>query len=93
MPVRSQTEVKELFVWCGILLFLGVLAFLDSVMNMGEIFRRVNSVFFMLVSLGLLVRTTMKIKAQKFEQYENRMFNLEQQVKILREGRKKLVDY
>lgn len=82
-----------MFVWCGILLFLGVLAFLDSVMNMGEIFRRVNSVFFMLVSLGLLVRTTMKIKAQKFEQYESRMFNLEQQVKILREGRKKLVDY
>jgi hypothetical protein len=42
--------------WCIILFGLGVLAFLDTLFNYGEIFRRVNSVLFMLVSLGLLIR-------------------------------------
>ena len=45
-----------MFVWCVILFGLGVAAFLDSVFNYGEIFRRGNSVLFMLVSLGLLWR-------------------------------------
>ncbi|TET94474.1 MAG: hypothetical protein E3J26_04525 [Candidatus Zixiibacteriota bacterium] len=66
------------------------MAFLDSLFNMGEIFRQVNSVLFMLISLALLIRTTTKIKAKKMEQYENRVLNLEQQVRILKEGRKKL---
>ncbi len=79
-----------MFVWCGVLLFLGLMAFLDSIFNMGEIFRQVNSVLFMLISLGLLIRTTTKIKAKKIEHYENRIFNLEQQVRTLREGKKKL---
>jgi len=79
-----------MFVWCSVLFFLGLMAFLDSLFNMGEIFRQVNSVLFMLISLALLIRTTTKIKAKKIEQYENRIFNLEQQVKILKEGKKKL---
>jgi hypothetical protein len=66
------------------------MAFLDSLFNMGEIFRQVNSVLFMLISLALLIRTTTKIKAKKMEHYENRIFNLEQQVRTLREGKKKL---
>lgn len=81
-----------MFVWCSILFLLGIMAFLDSLFNMGEIFRRVNSVLFLLISLGLLIRTTTKIKAQRIEQYENRIFNLEQQVRVLKEGQKKLAD-
>lgn len=79
-----------MFVWCSVLFFLGLMAFLDSLFNMGEIFRQVNSVLFMLISLALLIRTTTKIKAKKIEQYENRILNLEQQVRILKEGKKKL---
>jgi len=82
-------EVK-MFVWCGVLFFLGLMAFLDSLFNMGEIFRQVNSVMFMLISLALLIRTTTKIKAKKTENYENRIFSLEQQVKTLKEGKEKL---
>ncbi len=79
-----------MFVWCSILFVLGLSAFLDSIFNMGEIFRQVNSVLFMLISLALLVRTTTKIKAKKIEQYESRIHSLEQQVRILQEGHKKL---
>jgi len=42
--------------WCTILFVLGVLAFLDSIFNYGEIFRQVNSLLFMLISLGILLR-------------------------------------
>ena len=79
-----------MFVWCSVLFFLGLMAFLDSLFNMGEIFRQVNSVLFMLISLALLIRTTTKIKAKKIEHYENRIFNLEQQVRVFKEGKKKL---
>ena len=79
--------------WCAILFFLGIMAFVDSILNMGEIFRRVNSVLFLLVSLGLLIRTTTKMKARKIESYENRVFSLEQQVKALEDGQKKLAEY
>ena len=81
-----------MLVWCGVLFALGIMAFLDSLFNMGEIFRRVNSVLFMLISLALLIRTTTKIKAQKKEQYEDRIFSLEQQVKVLKDGQKKLAE-
>lgn len=42
--------------WSTMLFFLGVLAFLDSLFNYGEIFRQVNSFMFMLISLGVLIR-------------------------------------
>ena len=73
-----------MFVWCGIMFGLGLLAFVDSILNMGEIFRTVNSVLFMLLSLGLLVRTTSKIKEKRIEHYEARIHSLEQQVHNLR---------
>ena len=76
--------------WCAILFALGLLAFLDSLLNMGEIFRRVNSVLFMLVSLGLLIRTTTKMRSKQVEEYEKRVITLEQEVKTLKDGRKKL---
>ena len=82
-----------MFTWCAVLFLLGVLAFFDSIFNMGEIFRRVNSVFFLLTSLGLLIRTTMKMKSRKNETLKNRIFSLEQEVRILKDGQKKLADY
>ncbi len=81
-----------MFVWCTTLFVLGVLAFLDSLFNMGEIFRQVNSVFFMLISLALLIRTTTKMKSKSKENYEERVYNLEQKVRMLREGQRKLSD-
>jgi FtsH-binding integral membrane protein len=83
-----------MFLWVGILFGLGILAFVDSIMNMGEIFRTVNSVLFMLLSLGLLVRTTSKMKEKRTEQYENRIFNLEQQIKKMEsESQRARADY
>ena len=79
-----------MFVWCSLLFVLGIFAFIDSIFNMGEIFRQVNSVMFMLISLGLLIRTTTKARAKKKENYERRIFDLECQVKGLENAREKL---
>jgi Zn-dependent membrane protease YugP len=79
-----------MFVWCVVLFVLGMLAFVDSIFNMGEIFRQVNSVMFMLISLGLLFRTTTKAKAKRKENYEKRIFDLECQIKSLESAREKL---
>ncbi len=63
--------------WCAIMFGLGIIAFLDSLFNYGEIFRRVNSVLFLLVSLGLLVRTSMKIKLRYIENLQAKLKELE----------------
>ena len=69
-----------MLVWCAILFLLGIVAFLDTIFNYGEIFRRVNSVVFMLVSLGLLVRTSMKMKIRRVEGLITKVEELEEQV-------------
>jgi hypothetical protein len=69
--------------WSAILFMLGFTAFLDSMFNYGEIFRQVNSVLFMLVSLGLLIRTTTKVRARVFERQVARITELETQVSEL----------
>lgn len=69
-----------MLVWCVVLLFLGIAAFTDSIFTFGDIFRRINSVMFMLVSLGLLIRTSTKIRLGKREGYEQRIEELEQQI-------------
>jgi hypothetical protein len=70
----------EMLVWCMTLFGLGILAFLDTFFNYGDIFRRVNSVLFMLLSLGLLIRTYMMIKTQTKEKLISRNNELEKQV-------------
>ncbi len=65
-----------MLIWCMTLFGLGVLAFLDTFFNYGEIFRRVNSIVFMLVSLGLLIRTRTITKFGKSDASVNR--NIEQ---------------
>lgn len=44
--------------WCTVLFVLGILAFLDAMFTppFGDIFRKVNSLLFMLISLGMLIR-------------------------------------
>jgi len=69
-----------MFIWCTILFMLGVSAFMDSLFNYGEIFRQINSVLFMLVSLGLLIRTTSKMRARVMERQVQRIGELEAQV-------------
>ena len=82
-----------MLIWSGLLFFLGVMAFLDSVFNMGEIFRQVNSVVFLLVSLALLIRTTTKSREQRTEKLQNRIFNLEREVSKLQAEQKKMVEF
>ncbi len=82
-----------MLIWCALLFFLGLMAFLDSVFNMGEIFRQVNSVVFLLVSLALLIRTTTKAKQQKIEKLQLQLFNLEREVGKLKQDQKNLVDF
>ncbi len=48
-----------MFVWSLVLFALGILAVLDSQFNYGYLFRSANSIVFLLVSLGILVRTRM----------------------------------
>ena len=74
------TEGGAMLIWCVVLLFLGIAAFLDSIFTFGDIFRRINSVMFMLVSLGLLIRTSTKIRLGRREGYEKRIEELEQQL-------------
>jgi len=67
--------------WCAVLFVLGVLAFLDALVNppYGDIFRKVNSLLFMLISLGMLIRlrkerSQRKVKSsvQKTQEVEKR---------------------
>jgi hypothetical protein len=67
--------------WCAILFVLGILAFLDAMIAppYGDIFRKVNSLLFMLISLGMLIRLRMersqrkaKNSDQKIEKAEKR---------------------
>jgi len=73
-----------MLMWCAILFSLGILAFLDTLYNYGEIFRRVNSVVFMLIALGLLVRTSMKMKIRRVEGLIAKVEELEGQVTRLK---------
>ncbi|MCP4703915.1 MAG: hypothetical protein GY865_04840 [candidate division Zixibacteria bacterium] len=70
-----------MFVWCTIMFLLGIAAFMDSIFNYGLIFRQINSVLFMLISLALLIRTTTKMKKRRIEGYEKRIENLEIQLR------------
>jgi FtsH-binding integral membrane protein len=70
-----------MLVWCAVLLFLGITAFLDNVFTQNEIFRTINSVLFLLVSLGLLVRTSIKQRIGRRESYQKKIEELERQLR------------
>ncbi len=46
-----------MLIWSIVLLVIGILAVIDSQVNYGQIFRSANSVLFMLLALGVLIRT------------------------------------
>ncbi len=46
-----------MLIWSIVLLVLGILAVIDSQVNYGQIFRSANSILFMLLALGVLIRT------------------------------------
>ncbi|OGC75967.1 MAG: hypothetical protein A2145_00465 [candidate division Zixibacteria bacterium RBG_16_40_9] len=77
-----------MFVWCLILFILGVLAFLDATFTFGEIFSRVNSVLFMLISLGLLVRVRAQMKLNETGKLLSRIAQLEAENKQLSSGKR-----
>lgn len=67
--------------WCAILFILGVLAFLDALFTppYGDIFIKVDSLLFMVISLGMLIRLRaersqhkVKSSVQKTEKAEER---------------------
>ncbi len=76
--------------WCLVLFVLGVLAFLDFVFSMGELFRGLNSLMFLLVALGILIRTSTKMRGKEIEEYRKKINALQQENAILREGQRKL---
>ena len=69
-----------MLLWSAILFILGLAAFLDALFNYGEIFRQINSVLFLLISLAILVRTTTKKKIAEKENYEQKIDELEQRI-------------
>jgi hypothetical protein len=77
-------EVNMLW-WCAFLFALGILAFMDTIFNYGEIFRRINSVIFMMTALGLLMRVSMKSKMRTVEGYIEKIQELEKQVSSLKQ--------
>lgn len=74
-----------MFIWCSILFVLGISAFLDGFFNYGQLFRSVNSVLFMLVSLAVLVRTVTKVKAARVEGYLEKISSLKKQLRELQQ--------
>lgn len=79
-----------MLIWCAVLFGLGILAFMDSIFNYGEIFRQVNSVLFLLTSLGLLIRTTTKIRGKQLESYQEQVARLEMEMRSLRNEQESL---
>jgi len=74
-----------MLIWCSILFALGISAFLDGLFNYGQLFRGVNSIMFMLVSLAVLVRTVTKIKAARVEGYLEKIASLKKQLRELQQ--------
>ncbi|MFQ5606420.1 MAG: hypothetical protein ACE5GA_00625 [Candidatus Zixiibacteriota bacterium] len=72
-----------MLIWVAVLFCLGAAAFIDSLYNFGDIFRQVNSVMFLLVSMGLLIRTTTLKKRGRLETYKHRIGKLERDIKSL----------
>lgn len=75
-----------MLIWCCVLMVLGIAAFLDSIYNYGEIFRRANSIMFMLVALGLIVRTSVKIRRRRIEGLIARIEELKMQIRQVQQS-------
>jgi len=69
-----------MLIWSLVLFGLGVLAVLDSRFNYGHVFRSANSIMYMLLSLGILIR----IKIMANQGYRERLVrkNIELEDKV-----------
>ncbi len=61
-----------MLIWSLLMFALGAAAFLDAFFNYGELFRGVNAILYMLLSLGLLVRTSMLMRLKRNEKIVER---------------------
>ena len=51
-----------MYIWGLVLFGLGIVAFLDSMFNLGQLYRITNSIIFMLISLNIIIKTRMMEK-------------------------------
>jgi hypothetical protein len=72
-----------MLIWSIMLLGLGVLAVLDSQFNYGHIFRSANSFIYMLLSLGILIRTRIMGTQGYREQLVRKNIELQEKVEEL----------
>ena len=72
-----------MFVWGIVLFCLGISAVLDSQFNYGYVFRSTNSTLFLLVSLGVLIRTRVLSKQGEKEKLRSTKTELESKVEDL----------
>ena len=72
-----------MLIWSIVLFILGIVAVLDAQFNYSEIFRRANSLVFMFLSLGVLVRTKILINRGFRERLIRENIKLEAKVKEL----------
>ena len=70
-------------VWCLVLFGLGAAAFLDTHYNYGHIFRQVNAVLFMSMSLAILYRITTKVRIGARETLEAKLADAHDQIESL----------
>ena len=80
--------------WCIALFIMGVMSFLDNILSYGEVFRWINSALFMLVSLGILIRTKMMVKVGRIERLIEEVDYYKQEItrlnQLVKEDKKKL---
>ena len=79
-----------MLIWSFVLLCVGVLAILDSHFNYGYIFRSANAFVYMLLALGILVRTKMLGNQGYRERLVRRNIDLEAQVEELQSSLNRL---
>ena len=61
----------------------GLLGFYDSIFEFGGMMRMMNSGILILLSIGMLVRTWVKMRSRKTEKLEDRNAELEERLKRL----------
>ncbi len=76
-----------MLIWCVMLLLLALITYLDNFLMNGEIFNGLHPALFILVALGILVRTSIKQKEGQLEKYIDRIKKLEEKVQTLIESR------
>ena len=75
-----------MLIWGFVLFFMGILAVLDSLYNYGQVFRSANSIMYMLLSLGVLIRAKILGTKGYREQLVRKNIELAEKVKELQDS-------